>query len=182
MRKRVFGRKFNRTTNQRKALFKSLTEALVLHGRITTTEAKAKAIKPSVEKLITRALRNDSNTLSALLRQVGMSTAQRLIVIAPVFAGRPGGYTRIIKMGGRRKDNAPMVLIEFVEKIDMTPVSLKREKKADKATPKATVKESAAEVKTPEKKAQIKDTSKTISKVVKSTSKTEKAKTKKETK
>lgn len=178
MRKRVFGRKFNRTTNQRKALFKSLTEALVLHGRIKTTEAKAKSIKPSVEKLITRARQNDANTLSALLRSVDAHTATRLIEIAPVFAGRNGGYTRIIRMGSRKKDNAPMVLIEFVEKIDTTPKSLKRDKKAVKApkTPKKTeVKDAEVTV----KKSVKTPTSKKDTKVVKSTSKTEKPKIKK---
>lgn len=180
MRKRVFGRKLKRTTNQRKALFKSLTDALVLHGRIKTTEAKAKSIRPSVEKLITTARKNDSNTLSSLLRYVQLSTAERLIAIAPVFIGRNGGYTRIIRVGGRQKDNAPMVLLEFTEKIDTTPTSLKRDKTAVKKAPKTpkvtvspeAVKESSATVKKAEKTpAEKTSTSKTASKVVKSTSK-----------
>lgn len=131
MRKRVFGRKLKRTTNQRKSLFKSLAEALVLHGRIKTTEAKAKAVKGEIEKLVTHAIKNDANTLSYLKKHVHTPTAERLILISPVFKGRPGGYTRIIRLGGRKKDNAPMVILEFVEKIDVSVPSTKREAKTE---------------------------------------------------
>jgi large subunit ribosomal protein L17 len=75
MRKKVFGRQFKRTTNQRKALFKSLTQALVLHGRIKTTEAKAKSIKGEVEKLITYAKNKKENAPQNLQRHVDMQTA-----------------------------------------------------------------------------------------------------------
>ncbi len=122
MRKRVFGKKLKRTTNQRKALFRSLTQALVLHGRIKTTEAKAKSIKGEVEKLITYAKNNKDNAPHYLQRHVDAKTAAGIIKIAPVFANRPGGYTRIIRVGSRTKDNAAMVLLEFVEKIDSAPV------------------------------------------------------------
>lgn len=122
MRKRVFGKKLKRTTNQRKALFRSLTQALVLHGRIKTTEAKAKSIKGEVEKLITYAKNNKDNAPHYLQRHVHPKTAAGIIKIAPVFANRPGGYTRIVRIGNRTKDNAAMVLLEFVEKTDSTPV------------------------------------------------------------
>ncbi len=148
MKKRVFGRKLKRTTNQRKALFKSLTQALVLHGRIKTTEAKAKSIRGEVEKLITRAMRNDSNTLAYLKQHVHVPTAERLVEIATAFKGRPGGYTRIIRLGGRKKDNASMVLIEFVEKIpSAAPVAV------DKTTEKETkAVESSVQVEEPKEK------------------------------
>lgn len=128
MRKRVFGRKLKRTTNQRKALFKSLTQALVLHGRIQTTEAKAKSIKGSVDKLITVAKKNTINAEVLLRKYVHPSTAIRVVQIAPIFANRQGGYTRIIKIGSRKKDNSPMVLLEFVEKIEAVTTSTKTEK------------------------------------------------------
>ncbi len=136
MRKRVFGRKLKRTTNQRKALFKSLAEALVLHGRIKTTEAKAKSVRSEVEKLITRAKKNDSNSLMILKKHVHATTAELLMQIAPAFKDRNGGYTRIIKLGGRKKDNAPMVILEFTEKTTIVPETPKA-----KATPKTEVKE-----------------------------------------
>ncbi|MGE5041544.1 MAG: 50S ribosomal protein L17 [Candidatus Levyibacteriota bacterium] len=131
MRKRVFGRKLKRTTNQRKALFKSLTNALVLHGRIKTTEAKAKSVKGEIEKLVTKAKKDEKLAMQNLQKNVQLKTAERLIkVIAPVFKDRPGGYTRIVRMGNRKKDNAPMVILEFVEQIEKVVVSPKREKKA----------------------------------------------------
>lgn len=132
MRKRVFGRKLSRTTNQRKALFKSLTNALTLHGRIETTEAKAKAIRGEVEKLITYA-KTHADSVRYLQKHVHVHTAERIIGIAPLFKDRPGGYLRIIKMGTRKKDNAPMVILEFVEKVEAVKTSKKREKKPSSA-------------------------------------------------
>ncbi len=116
MRKRVFGRKLKRTTNQRKGLFKSLAQAMVLHGRIKTTEAKAKAFRGEIEKLITIAKKN-ADAMQFLQKNVPPKTADGIIRIAPLFKDRQGGYTRVIKIGSRKKDNAPMVILEFVEKI-----------------------------------------------------------------
>lgn len=130
MRKRVFGRKLKRTTNQRKALFKSLTHALVLHGRIKTTEAKAKSIKGEVEKLITYAKNNEANAFHHLQKKVAVSTAEGIITnIAPLFKDRPGGYTRIVKIGSRKKDNATMVILELVEKMVVSEVVTPKEVK-----------------------------------------------------
>lgn len=134
MRKKVFGRKLKRTTNQRKALFRSLTQALVLHGRIKTTEAKAKSIRGEVEKLITYAKNNNTNASHYLERHVPLKTAEGIIAIAPVFANRPGGYTRIVRIGNRIKDNAAMVLLEFVEKTDSTVLAEKTKKSASTET------------------------------------------------
>lgn len=131
MRKRVFGKKLKRTTNQRKALFKSLTNALVLHGRIKTTEAKAKAVKGEIEKLVTKAKKEEKLAMQNLQKSVQVKTAERLVkVVAPVFKDRPGGYTRIVRIGNRKKDNAPMVILEFVEQIEKAASPAKREKKA----------------------------------------------------
>lgn len=136
MRKRIFGRKLKRTTNQRKALFRSLTNALVLHGKIKTTEAKAKSVKGQIEKLITKAKKHEKDALHFLERDVQLATAERIVTIASVFKDRPGGYLRIIKIGNRKKDNAPLVLLEFVEKIEPVKKETKREKKSVKTESK----------------------------------------------
>jgi large subunit ribosomal protein L17 len=124
MRKRIFGRKLKRTTNQRKGLFKSLAQAMVLHGRIKTTEAKAKAVRGEIEKLITIAKKHDKNAMQFLQKHVPQKTAEAFIRRAPAFKDRAGGYTRIVKLGDRIKDNAPMVILEFVEKmpVEKTPI------------------------------------------------------------
>lgn len=118
MRKQVFGRHLKRDTNERKALFKSLASSLVLHERIETTEEKAKAIKGQVEKMVTKAKKNNSNHTADLLRaHLSHEALVKLMSdIAPRFSDRPGGYTRIIKKGNRFSDNASMVFIEWVEK------------------------------------------------------------------
>lgn len=122
MRKRVFGRKLKRNINQRKALFRSLMASLVLNGKIKTTEAKAKAIKGEVEKLVTRAKKNGEVARRILTaRLVDKKVVDKIIAeIAPKFAARPGGYTRLLKLGPRLKDNAPMVMMSWVEEIAPT--------------------------------------------------------------
>ncbi len=163
MRKRVFGRKLKRTTNQRKSLFKSLTQAVVIHGRIKTTEAKAKAVRPAIEKLITHAKKNDANTLQYLKKHVDIATAEQLVVIAPAFKDRNGGYTRIIKLGGRKKDNAPMVLLEFVEDIKtLQSDALKTKEKAQSVKKEAKAATPAS--KTASKVVKSKPVSKTVAK------------------
>lgn len=142
MRKRVFGKKLKRTTNQRKGLFKSLAQAMVLHGRIKTTEAKAKSVRGEVEKLITIAKKHETNAMQFLQKHVPPKTAEGIIRIAPVFKDRAGGYTRIVKIGGRIKDNAPMVILEFVEKIPEV-VKSKEDKKEAKEAPKKKTKKHA---------------------------------------
>lgn len=117
MRKQVFGRHLQRDTNERKALFKSLMSALVLHESIQTTEAKAKSIKGSVEKLVTKAKAGGVKAERSLRPFFPEPLVQKMISdIAPRFATRPGGYTRIIKLGNRLRDNAKMVILEWVEK------------------------------------------------------------------
>ena len=115
MRKNVFGRQFKRDTNERKSLFKSLITALILEGRIKTTEAKAKAIKGRVDRIVTHAKKGEvaEHLLKSYLPQEAI---QRVISqIAPRFAKRQGGYTRIIRIGRRFSDRASMVFLEWVE-------------------------------------------------------------------
>ena len=114
------GRIFGRKRDQRKAFLKSLVSALVIRGRIQTTEARAKEIRPLVEKLITKAKSATKGKASlALRRQIIDVTSPRVAKIlidkiAPKYEDRVGGYTRILKMGVRKSDAARLALIEFV--------------------------------------------------------------------
>lgn len=123
MRHRIAGRHLGRNTAQRKALFSNLVRELYLHERITTTEAKARAIRADAEKLITKAkhgLKDDGNRVHAQ-RQVVSYVHDKTVAkkvfdeLAPRFVDRNGGYTRIIKLGKRRGDNADMVILELVD-------------------------------------------------------------------
>jgi large subunit ribosomal protein L17 len=107
----------SRDAAHRKALMMNLSRSLIDSGRIKTSEAKAKAVKPEVEKLVTLAKRGDLHARRQALRALGQD---KFIVyklfeeIAPRYADRPGGYTRILKLGPRRSDATEMVLLEFV--------------------------------------------------------------------
>ena len=110
------GRKFSRTPAHRKVLLQNLAKALLLHGRIRTTEMKAKDLRRVVEPLITLALRNDLHARRQAYRVLNdHSLVKRLFdEIGPLFAGVPGGYTRVMKLAvPRRGDNAPMAIIEL---------------------------------------------------------------------
>lgn len=117
MRKRVVGKKLSRTPAQRRALYRSLIQALFERGSIKTTLVKAKAIRPKAEKLITSArggTLTDRRRVAALLFKD--SVARKLFRdIAPRFRNRPGGYTRIIKLGKRKGDLTEMAILELVE-------------------------------------------------------------------
>lgn len=116
MRKNVFGRQLKRDTNERKALFKSLMSALVLKERIKTTEEKARAIRGQVEKLVTKAKIKGEASRSILSAYLLPNALDKMIKeIAPRFKERPGGYTRIVKLGRRFGDDAMMVLMEWTE-------------------------------------------------------------------
>ncbi len=143
MKKRVFGKRFKRDINQRKGLFRGLMRDLIIHGRIQTTEAKAKSIKGEVEKMITKAKKQGEDSRVHLQRYFTQDIIDRMINdIAPVFKDRPGGYTRIMRVGNRVKDNAPMVMMEWVEVVVSSelaePVKKRKEtrKKAVKTTEK----------------------------------------------
>jgi large subunit ribosomal protein L17 len=108
-------RKFGRKTDERRALLRSLARSLVLEGRIQTTEARAKEIRPLVEKLVTRGRSATVANRRLLIAALGDEvTATKLIKTAENYMERPGGYLRIVKMGPRKGDASPMALIEFV--------------------------------------------------------------------
>ncbi len=117
MRKNVFGRRFKRDKNERTALFKSLVSSLVLKERIKTTEAKAKAIKADADKIITKVKNNKDLAKRSLGALLNKEALEKLINdLAPRFANRDGGYTRIIRIGKRLGDDAMEVIIEWTEK------------------------------------------------------------------
>ncbi|MDQ5955597.1 MAG: large subunit ribosomal protein [Patescibacteria group bacterium] len=108
-------RKFGRKTDERNALMRSLARSLVLEGRIQTTEARAKEVRPMVEKLLTRAKKDTLANRRTLIASLGdVPTAQKLIQTAESYSGRNGGYLRIVKMVPRKGDASPMAVIEFV--------------------------------------------------------------------
>jgi large subunit ribosomal protein L17 len=153
MRHKKAGRQFGRDTSSRRAMLRNLTANLITHERIETTEAKAKELRRVAEKLITKATRlgkvayTPQAELSAgdkarrlhVQRQVAsyvprfgvkadgssVDIVDKVLVdLAKRFEGRPGGYTRIIKLGNRRGDGAPMTFIEFIDAAPITEVSL----------------------------------------------------------
>lgn len=118
MRHRVGGRKLQRTSSHRQALFRNMATALIKHEQITTTVAKAKELRPYVEKLVTLAKKGGlSNRRLAQARLMDETQLAKLFdVIGPRYAERNGGYTRVIKAGIRQSDAAPIAVIEFVDR------------------------------------------------------------------
>lgn len=117
MRKHVFGRQFKRDVHERTALFRGLASELVMHERIETTEEKAKAIRRTADKLVTKAKHQDQmHALSLLQPFLSNEAAKKMLSdIGPRFKDRHGGYTRIIRLGRRFNDNAQTVRMEWVE-------------------------------------------------------------------
>src|SRR5690348_2989626 len=128
----------------------NLATALFEHGRITTTEARARVLRPVAEKLITRAKKAELGSVQSLhnRREVLKTIRDKSVVhtlftkIAPRFAERPGGYTRITKIGPRKGDNAPMAVIELVTE-SYTPSAPKASRQTGQAAPAATVEKPA---------------------------------------
>ena len=118
MRHRVAGRKLQRTTAHRTAMFRNMAAALIKHEQITTTLAKAKEMRPYVEKLVTLAKKGGlSNRRLAHARLMDDGQLAKLFdAIAPRYAERSGGYTRVVKAGIRASDAAAMAIIEFVDR------------------------------------------------------------------
>ncbi|MFL5931315.1 MAG: 50S ribosomal protein L17 [Gaiellaceae bacterium] len=117
MRHQRKGKKLGRDSAHRKALYSNLAGSLIEHGRIKTTEAKAKAVKPIAEKMITLGRRGD---LAARRQALAYLRSQEVVhhlfaEVAPRFADRPGGYSRIVKIGPRFGDAAEMVYLELVD-------------------------------------------------------------------
>ena len=191
MRHQNAGRKFDRNTSSRKAMFRNLAANLILNEKIETTDAKAKELRRVAERLITRAVRlgpiayTPQDKLSAadksrrLAATLAMSQFLRrfavvekggeskkidlvekvFVDLAKRFSGRPGGYTRIIKLGRRRGDNAPMALIEFVTGAEggAGEAAPAPEKKSKKAQAEAGAETSEASAKKPRAKKAKKD-------------------------
>ena len=118
MRHRVAGRKLQRTSAHRAAMFRNMAAALIKHEQITTTTAKAKELRPYVEKLVTLAKKGGlSNRRLAHARLMDDAQLVKLFdVIAARYADRNGGYTRVIKAGIRASDASPIAIIEFVDR------------------------------------------------------------------
>jgi large subunit ribosomal protein L17 len=118
MRHKVGGRKLQRTSAHRTALFRNMSAALIKHEQITTTVAKAKELRPYVEKLVTLAKRGGlANRRLAMSRLMDETQLKKLFdVVGPRYADRAGGYTRVIKAGFRASDAAAMAVIEFIDR------------------------------------------------------------------
>ncbi len=116
MRHRKKGRQLSRTRSHRKATMRNLATSLFRHGRIETTTAKAKELRPYAERLITLARRGDvhARRLAAMKIQDRDVLGKLFDEIAPRYMERPGGYTRVLKLGNRKGDAAEMSLIELV--------------------------------------------------------------------
>jgi len=132
MRHGMSGRKFNRTKEHRKAMFKNLAQALIKNEQIKTTLPKAKDLRPVVEKLITLAKRGGLHCRRQAVSQLQDQAVVKKLMdqLGARFASRAGGYTRIVKTGFRYGDNAPMAIIEFV---DFDPVAAVAELSAPEA-------------------------------------------------
>jgi len=117
MRHRVHGRKLGRTSAHRKALFRNQLTALFRHERIVTTLAKAKTLRPVAERMVTLARTGTLPARRKVLTMVPDREVVRMLFddIAPRFVDRPGGYTRVLRLGRRHGDNAELAIIEFVD-------------------------------------------------------------------
>ena len=141
MRHRNSGRKLGKTSSHRTAMFANMTAALIKHEQIKTTLPKAKDLRPVIEKLVTLSRRGgkDLHARRQLLAQIkDADQVDKLFdVIGPRYAKRPGGYTRVLKAGFRHGDNAPMAIIEFIDRdidakgLDSGPVEVRDENDAE---------------------------------------------------
>ena len=117
------GKKLGRDSAHRRALYSNLAGALIEHGRIKTTEAKAKAVKPIAEQMITLGRRGDLHARRQALAYLHSNDVVTMLFsdVAPRFADRPGGYSRIVKLGPRFGDAAEMVYLELVDYVPPAP-------------------------------------------------------------
>lgn len=140
MRKKVFGKKFKRDSNERKSLFKGLMSALILMESIQTTHHKAQAIQGQIEKIVTKTNKKGRAVKKDIRVYLTDEAIEKMITdIAPRFTSRPGGYTRIIRAQRRLSDKADMSIIEWVEgpskkvsKVSEVPEVSKGEEKVKK--------------------------------------------------
>ena len=130
MRHRRKGKKLGVNPSHRRALLANLAENLIIHKRIKTTDARAKELRRYIEPLVTKAKKGDLNSIRMIAKKIRHKNILNILLsdIAPVYDGRNGGYTRIVKLGFRDNDRASVSLIEFVDmegakKIESTPIS-----------------------------------------------------------
>ena len=124
MRHKKKGRKLGRKVGNRKALLRNLACQLILHKKIKTTDPKAKELRSFIEPLITLAKKDNLHSRRLVIRKLPKKNVVRILFkeIAPLFSTRPGGYTRITKLGLRDNDRAPVSIIEFVESVENSQI------------------------------------------------------------
>jgi large subunit ribosomal protein L17 len=134
MRHKKKGRKLGRKVGNRRALLMNLACQLIVHKRIKTTDAKAKELRSYFEPLITLAKKNSLHSRRLVIKKIPKKNIVRILFeeIAPIFSDRPGGYTRITKLGYRDNDRAPVSVIEFVESIETLAVEKPAAEKSEK--------------------------------------------------
>ena len=134
MRHKKKGRKLGRKVGNRKALLMNLACQLIVHKKIKTTDPKAKELRSYIEPLITLAKKNSLHSRRLVIKKIPKKNIVRILFeeIAPIFSDRPGGYTRITKLGYRDNDRAPVSVIEFVESIETVAVEKPAAEKSEK--------------------------------------------------
>lgn len=159
------GRKLQLEAGPRRALIRAQVTSLVLHEQITTTEAKAKEVAPYFERLLTKAKKGDLHNRRQIRSFLLTDKATQKMVeeIAPAFKDRAGGYTRVVKLGNRQGDNAPMAAIQLTEKVKSKQPVKKTGKDSEASTASGTAgaenakdapaKSLAKKLKTPKKEA-----------------------------
>jgi len=143
MKKQVFGRQLSRDSSTRRALFRSLTRALVMDGKIKTTRAKAKAIQPEIEKIVTLAKEKSvasRRMLYSILGNDRITTVFLIKNVASAFLSKKNGFTRLVNLPRRRGDNAQMVRLEWTESteryVKQSKKKVKKSKKPETKTSK----------------------------------------------
>ena len=146
MRHGMFNKKLNRTSEHRKALLKNMLNSLIKYEQIKTTLPKAKFLRPQAEKIITLGKKDTLQTTKKLISQLQDSKAANKVkkTLSKRFGERNGGYTRIIKAGFRNGDNAPMAIIEFVDRDVEAKKVDKKKKEPTKKTDKKEEKKAAS--------------------------------------
>ena len=134
MRHKKKGRKLGRKVGNRRALLMNLACQLIVHKKIKTTDPKAKELRSYIEPLITLAKKNSLHSRRLVIKKIPKKNIVRILFeeIAPIFSDRPGGYTRITKLGYRDNDRAPVSIIEFVESIETVAVEKSAAEKSEK--------------------------------------------------
>jgi large subunit ribosomal protein L17 len=150
MRHRTKGRKLKRTASHRAALMNALATSLLKHKRIRTTEAKAKEARRHVESLITKARKNDLHSMRQVMSQIHDKEVVKELFseIVPKIGDRPGGYTRVVKLGNRIGDAASMAILELVDYNDV--INAKAEEQKEKRAEKRAKKEAEKNQEIPE--------------------------------